>query len=231
MQFIVDMFCKLQDFRLQWIRFNQHTLRADVYNGLADAIATDADVQRRGQQVILPSGFLGSPRDMQQRYLDSMTMVQRYGMPHLFITMTCNPAWPDIASGLLHGQRASDRPDLIARAFQLRKRDLIKTLFKDGYFGQSVAFCAATEFQKRGLPHASTSFYGYELRHDLTITTQWFQRSCRIQYCSQCYTTLSSATMYTCAATCADTQRLAFARRVFRNHLHLLQRTVRKIIT
>jgi len=46
---------------------------------------------RIGKMVILPSTFIGSPRNMLQNYQDVMAIVARYGKPDIFITMTCNP--------------------------------------------------------------------------------------------------------------------------------------------
>ncbi|KAK9988699.1 hypothetical protein SO802_028938 [Lithocarpus litseifolius] len=44
-----------------------------------------------GHRTILPSSFVGSPHDMIQRFQDAMNLVQKFGKPDLFNTMTCNP--------------------------------------------------------------------------------------------------------------------------------------------
>jgi hypothetical protein len=49
---------------------------------------------------ILPSSFSGNPRTMQQNYQDAMSIVRKNGKPDLFITMTCNPEWPEIKENL-----------------------------------------------------------------------------------------------------------------------------------
>ena len=36
----------------------------------------------------------------QQRYYDSMAVVRKFGAPSFFITMTCNPKWPEIVAAL-----------------------------------------------------------------------------------------------------------------------------------
>ena len=43
-----------------------------------------------------------------------MAVVAKLGKPDLFLTITCNPKWPEIVNNLLPGQTASDRPDLIS---------------------------------------------------------------------------------------------------------------------
>ena len=54
---------------------------------------------------------------MKARFQDAMALVQAMGKPNLFITVTCNPDWPEIQNNLLPGQSAQDRPDLKARVF------------------------------------------------------------------------------------------------------------------
>ena len=71
---------------------------------------------------------------MQQLYQDGMAIVRKLGKADLFITFTCNPKWPEIVSNLLHGHSANDRPDLVARVFNLRLKVLIAQLVKDGVF-------------------------------------------------------------------------------------------------
>ncbi|XP_044019460.1 uncharacterized protein LOC122859843 [Aphidius gifuensis] len=68
-----------------------------------------------GKIVVLPSSFTGSPRNMLQHYQDAMAIVRKFGKPDLFITMTCNPNWREIKENILHGQTASDRPDIVSR--------------------------------------------------------------------------------------------------------------------
>ena len=94
-QYVVDMYAKMEQQRLNFIRFNQRTLRAAVYNGFRDAIRLDdSNLSSIGKRVILPSTFIGGPRFMAQLYQDAMNIVRRFGKPDLFITFTCNPTWP-----------------------------------------------------------------------------------------------------------------------------------------
>jgi hypothetical protein len=71
----------------------------------------------------------------------------------LFITVTANPQWIEITRALLRGQTSYDRPDLVARIFELKKKAIIKEIHQDGIFGECAAFVYTIEFQKRGLPH------------------------------------------------------------------------------
>ena len=44
------------------------------------------------------------------RYQDAMAIVRTFGKPDLFVTMTCNPTWPEIAAALLPGQTGPSGP-------------------------------------------------------------------------------------------------------------------------
>jgi hypothetical protein len=67
--------------------------------------------------------------------------------------MTCNPYWEEITSNLESGQEPQDRPELVARVYRAKLRDLKDLLIKKTYFGDVAAYVHVTEFQKRGLPH------------------------------------------------------------------------------
>ncbi|KAL7145790.1 hypothetical protein ABFS83_07G110900 [Erythranthe nasuta] len=121
------MYIKLETIRLDYFRQNQTNLRAELYQGLIDSVSRG---EKRGggvgKRIVLPASFIGGPRDMRRIYLDALALVQRFGKPDLFITMTCNPEWKEIQETLYAGQQAQDL----------------------------TAHVHVIEFQKRGLPHA-----------------------------------------------------------------------------
>ena len=63
---------------------------------------------------ILASSFTGSPRWYNAKFQDGMAICREFHKPDYFITMTCNPHWPEIQSKLFEGQAAQDRPYLVA---------------------------------------------------------------------------------------------------------------------
>jgi hypothetical protein len=81
-------------------------------------------------------------------------MLWHFGKPDLFITITCNPNWREIKKNLLPNQQASDRPDLIARVFHLKKEHLMHLIVKQDFFGKVNAHVHVIEFQKQRLLHA-----------------------------------------------------------------------------
>ncbi|XP_024310358.1 uncharacterized protein LOC112268667 [Brachypodium distachyon] len=158
-QWAVDMYIKIETMRLDWYSkpSNQKIIRADLYQGLVDTIAAgEARGDRIGKRIVLPRSFPGGDRDMQRRFLDAMAIVQRWGKPDYFITMTCNPYWEEITTELLPGQLPQDRPDLVARVYRAKQRHLMDLLTKQKHFGEVAAYVHVTEFQKRGLPHEHT---------------------------------------------------------------------------
>ncbi|EHS63282.1 uncharacterized protein PGTG_21498 [Puccinia graminis f. sp. tritici CRL 75-36-700-3] len=148
----VDMYFCVERSRLNFYRFNQGQIKAELYRGVEESFRDDIDVQ--GRRIILPSSFSGSPRNMMQLYQDSMALVRHFGKPSLFITMTANPRWPEILAELKPNEETSDRPDLIVRAFHLRLTDLIDYVVNKKRLGSVAAYVYTIEFQKRGLPHA-----------------------------------------------------------------------------
>ena len=103
---------------------------------------------------ILCSSFQGGPRWYNAKFQDAMAIVREYGKPDLFITMTCNPKWPEIVNELRPGQEPQDRPDIVARVFKDKLDQLMNDLVQGACFGKVVGYLYCVEFQKRGLPHA-----------------------------------------------------------------------------
>ena len=90
---------------------------------------------------------------MHQQSLDLIALYQTFGHPHLFITMTTNPNWPEIQKHLKPGETALDRPELVTRVFNAKKRQMIKDIEEGMIFGRFKARTHSIEFQKRGFPH------------------------------------------------------------------------------
>ena len=177
-EYVVEAAVKIQSYSIGAIRKIQTQLRVEEYTGLLKYVTTilqknleaqgnhDFKNAKVGRMVLLPQSFPGSARDMHRRYQDAMTMVgdPDIGKADYFITMTCNPLWPEIQDQLKkepYHESAENRPDLICRVFRLKLKALMRELLgqkgqkaKAGIFGEVVAHVYAIEFQKRGLPHA-----------------------------------------------------------------------------
>ncbi|XP_054797484.1 uncharacterized protein LOC129302583 [Prosopis cineraria] len=111
--------------------------------------------KRKRKRISLPSSFTGGARYMIQNYQDAIAICRWAAYPDLFITFTCNPAWPEITRFCQRNSLSpSDRPDILSRIFKLKLQSLMKTIKQKKIFGTIRAEVYTIEFQKRGLPHA-----------------------------------------------------------------------------
>jgi len=120
-QQIAEWGARIEDHRLDWFASNQAECRIENYSVIMDALnEEECDPEHIGKQVILPSSHIGSPRDLQQRYQDAMATVRVLGKPHLFITFTCNPNWPELKAIMdeLQIKSAVDCPSFVSRIFK-----------------------------------------------------------------------------------------------------------------
>lgn len=151
LQYLIDQFLKMDDNnnKLNFLRRNQTRLRANEYNAVQRAIRNNANLGNVGVPVptILPSTFIGSPRNLREHFKDIMAMTQKLKQP------SANPNWDEIKGELRQRQTPSDRPDLIARVFRLKVKELLVDIVERCVLGPVSGYVYAVEFQKRGLPH------------------------------------------------------------------------------
>jgi len=112
-EWILDQFSRWTTMRLQFLRRLPSNKRGEV----RQVAATTSDGSSVGRQLpaYLPASIPGST--MYQRNLidDGMALIEKFGAPTLWITMTANPRWPEILAALEPSQSPGDRPDLIVR--------------------------------------------------------------------------------------------------------------------
>jgi hypothetical protein len=100
-QYIVDVYVAIEQNRLKYLRLNKKKLRADLYQGLQDAIAVgDNSAAAIGHRIILPSSFTVGPHHMVQNYQDAMAICRWASCLDAFVTFTCNPQWLEIKRAL-----------------------------------------------------------------------------------------------------------------------------------
>ncbi|GMF37991.1 unnamed protein product [Phytophthora fragariaefolia] len=95
-----------------------------------------------GKYIVLPDSHSGSPRNMYKHCQESMAIVREYGKPDAFINMTCNPKWIEIILLLPDEQTAQDRPDNVARVWQLKLKAKLADL-DEGLLGAQPTPTAA----------------------------------------------------------------------------------------
>ena len=153
-EYAADSYSRIEAARLCYFETHQKEIRADLYQGVVDGLLQDDGNMRNMGKKILPDSFIGGPRHMHRLCQDGVAIIRHCGKPDLFITMTCNPKWPEITENLLPGQQAQDRPDLVSRVFKLKFDKLRHELESKQLFGGVKAWIHTIEFQKRGLPNA-----------------------------------------------------------------------------
>ncbi|XP_076899883.1 uncharacterized protein LOC143553868 [Bidens hawaiensis] len=108
-------------------------------------------VDKRDIIVTTQSGSLKRISELHPSYVP----LQWFGYPNFFITITCNPNWPEIKRFLRNKNRKSeDRPDILCPVFKMKLDSLMKDLKDKALLGKLQAGVYTIEFQKRGLPHA-----------------------------------------------------------------------------
>ena len=146
-EYLCIQYAKCEGQTLFWLRTNQTTIRAELYNNVCDAIhRSDSQQLSIGRSVILLPSFIGSDRDFHKRFQDAMAIVRHYHKPDLFITFTINPNCKELMDELIGDQKPFERPDLVARIFNTKLKSLIKDLCKDNIFGKCVAHLYVVEF-------------------------------------------------------------------------------------
>ena len=140
-QFLVDGYAMVETERMFFHRSKQTKLRCDTYTNVRQSVAAgNSDPSTIGKPIILPSSFTGGPRYMQQNYMDAMALCRWYGCPDLFITITCNPKWPEIARYMReHNLSSTDRPDVLSRVFKMKLDQLMKDVKELRLFGRIQA--------------------------------------------------------------------------------------------
>jgi hypothetical protein len=125
-----------------------------LYSGVVDALHEGANINSIGKKVVLPASFTSGPRFMQKNLQNALALLRKFGGSDLFITFTANPRWREVEEALLPNQTPADRPDIIARVFQMKLESLIDDIMQKKIFGVAVGYVYTVEYQKRGLPHA-----------------------------------------------------------------------------
>ena len=127
--------------KLNYVRQHQQELRVDKYINLNDCNNQPlTQGNEKGKRIILPSSFVGSQRYMEQLYFDGMAICAHVGFPDLFLTLTCNPAWPEIQRQVAKSNlTAHDCPDVVSRVFKMKLNQLMHDLKSGHVFGPILA--------------------------------------------------------------------------------------------
>jgi Helitron helicase-like domain at N-terminus len=130
-QWLVDVQAAVERERLNYLDTHQKELRVENYHNLQERLDQNAANQDAvnpaaiDKVAILPSSFPSGDRAMQQLFQDSMCLITHFSKPDLFMTFTANPKWEEVTAALFTDQTVADRPDIIAKVFRAKLKDLI----------------------------------------------------------------------------------------------------------
>ena len=153
-EYTLDSASRLEDMNLSFFRHIQksriHCTESNLNQYIQDK-ASNPDNSNL-TPTIISNSFQYGPGAKRKFVSDCLHIFARKGKPNYFITYTFNPEDKAVTDYLLEGQTWCDRFDLVVRAFDIRKRELIEYI-KEGVFGKVVYIIYAVEFQRTGLPH------------------------------------------------------------------------------
>ena len=134
----------------------QSQFRTSRYCAFQDQMRVDngSNINRVGAPIILPAHFAGSPRWYHALYHDALALPAAFHLPDLFVTVTFNPEWPELARMMPAHGNVHDHADVVARVFWMRFSRIMKDIFDHGVFGEVLSYCYRIEWQLRGFPHA-----------------------------------------------------------------------------
>ena len=89
-QFAVDIYVKIEMSRLDFHRKNQTDIRTEILQGVMDSLsAGQTEGKYVGHRVYLLASFIGGQRAMHRSNVDAVALFHLFGIPDLFIIMTC----------------------------------------------------------------------------------------------------------------------------------------------
>jgi hypothetical protein len=102
----------------------------------------------------LPNSVHGSRRHMVALVKNALVLVLEFGCPHVLLTLTCNPDWPEIESQLINFQTAFDQPDATVPIFELWLDQFKTNVLNEKYFqsDREVYMFHVIEYHYQGLP-------------------------------------------------------------------------------
>jgi hypothetical protein len=158
LEFWCDVWSSIECRNLDYIAGSrvQSQLRMASHRTVTDQLQADgaAGMHRIGAPIHLPASFVGSPRWYHALFHDALALPAEFHLPDLFITITFNPEWPELARMMPSGGNVHDHADVVARVFWLRFMRIMQDITGNAVFGTVLSYCYRIEWQLRGFPHA-----------------------------------------------------------------------------
>jgi len=166
-QYIVDAWASIEQSELNWIRHNQKTIRADLYDGLRDALrgVQGVDLRQMGKRIVLPASHPG----MHPSYVSAVSRLHGHRSTlrkarHLSHHDSQSQLGRDPRQSVPYEpddddpdqrekqQTASDRPRHRGPCIRSENQGYAQDI-KDGVLENVQGYVFTIEFQSVGLPH------------------------------------------------------------------------------
>lgn len=141
--YLVDNFSRIIDMQLMYHKNHLQPNAKDIH----DPTVT---------KTFLGTSFFGSRRHLREQAQNALTIVSELGPPTLFITLTCNPKWPEIMERLSDTDSAYSRADITCMVFHEKLTKVLHNIRHGKYFNLPHGLdyeIRVIEYQYRGLPH------------------------------------------------------------------------------
>jgi len=112
-EYVVDMFSRTEEERLVFLQRGRRIQAANLRH------ATN-QVSVHVLRYTILAFFMGSRAWASDQVADALALARELGKPSLYITMTSNPIWPELADWLRPGQRFTEILSVVCRAFHVR---------------------------------------------------------------------------------------------------------------
>lgn len=152
-EYLCVMYAKVENHRLLYIQQNQHTLRRKKYKSDNVTTANNPDVIRSERKVIPPPSFSESRTYLHQHFQNAVAISREYHKSDLFVTFACNPQRPEIRQSLLSNQRPQERPDIVAKVLNLKRKELMDDLINAKVMGRRSGNVNVVGLHKRSFLH------------------------------------------------------------------------------
>lgn len=112
------------------------------------------DDKTYGEKIFISSNIIGSKSYWNKHTLNLLAVVNLYGNSTWFLTLSCNPHWPEMAILLKKGESCSSNGKGVSKVFHDRFFKLLDILKKRvDILGKITNYFYRIELQQRGLPH------------------------------------------------------------------------------
>ena len=154
-QFLLDCFARAEQRQVSFWKSDRVQSSIKKFHR---TVASTSDVTRaQPPKIYMPCNVLGSPGYQRRLFHEGLHLSTVRGNSHVFLTITANMKWPEIAL-LSDHLSPNNRVDAVARAFVGRRSRMMRLLDTPHYLFPGCLgidwYIMSTEWQKCAIPHS-----------------------------------------------------------------------------